>query len=152
MNRTALGFFCAGTLALARVAHALPVIQNPLDVENACASMAVAGNMQDPNTVTTFSLAGPEGCVKLCKRATKECKSYVKDALSCQQRHTDDDKDYNDKTCEVLFEGSDVKTCKKSVSSSIKDLKDVLKATRDTQDAACEQWGTTCQTVCNGPG
>jgi hypothetical protein len=140
---------CAALLGLAPSARAgFNAIENPGDIAS-CGSLDVAANMQDPNATTSFSFAGPEGCAKLCKQSEKECKDFVKRVSSCRMRFNGNQEAYDKKSCDVNFQGSDVKTCKKSVTQDNKDADSNEKVTRDLQLNACEAWRAICATRCS---
>jgi hypothetical protein len=141
----------AAALSFTLQARAGSPVLNPHDV-GSCGDLNHAGDgMDDPNTFNGFLSAGPEGCVKLCKQAEKECRDFAKRVSSCRLKFNDVGKDYANKSCEVNFEGSDVKACKREVSDSAKNTKENEQAARDVADSGCQAWEVVCANHCNQP-
>lgn len=145
---TRFALICTALSFAAPARAGLNEILNPGDIDS-CGSIDVAAQMQDPNTTTSFSFAGPQGCKKLCKQAEKECKDFVKRVTSCRIRFNDNQEAYDKKTCEVNFQGSDVGACKKEVTSDNKTTDANERANRDLQLNACETWRSICANRCD---
>ncbi|HTO52638.1 MAG TPA: hypothetical protein VMR50_04555 [Myxococcota bacterium] len=142
---------CAAAGFFAGSARAGEVIQNPHDIDS-CGTPNIASEMTDPNNTVSFSLAGPQDCVKLCKQAEKECKSFVKRVSTCRQDYIKDQESYDKSTCDAVFNGSDVRDCKRTASDTEKNSLDNEKAQVKVYQAACEAWENVCANRCNPPG
>ena len=66
-------------------------------------------------------------------------------------KFNDVEQKYDEKSCELNFEGSDVKTCKKEVSASKKNADQNEKAGRDLAEAGCHNWEVVCANLCDQP-
>ena len=141
----------AAVLSLSLYARAGTPVLNPHSIDS-CGDLDHAGSgMEDPNTFNGFLAAGPEGCVKLCKQAEKECRDFAKRVSMCRLKWWEDELTYDNKSCEVNFEGSDVKTCKRESSGFVKNGKQNEKAARDVANTSCNAWEVICANHCDQP-
>ena len=100
------------SLSLAGVAAAQTAVNSPFDDSVCMSPLDVTASLHDPNAI----YAGAPKCEKVCKKALKDCKQYVKDAAACENAEINDDASYAKTECEVEHEhGTETKTCKTEV-------------------------------------
>jgi hypothetical protein len=107
----------------------------------------VTASLSDPNGF----YAGAPKCEKLCAKALKDCKQYVKDAAACENAEINDDASYAKTECEVESEhGQETTTCKTEVEQEHGGDHTASRADRDTALAQCNTWANTCKATCSG--
>ena len=135
------------SIALSGLASAQGSVSSPFDDSVCMSPSQVTASLQDPNGF----YAGAPKCEKLCKKAFKDCKQYVKDAASCQNAEINDDASYAKTECEVEFEhGSESKTCKTEIEQEHNSDHSASRSERDAALGDCGSWAATCQATCSG--
>ena len=134
------------SLSLTGVAAAQTAV-SPFDDSVCMSPLDVTASLHDPNAI----YAGAPKCEKLCKKALKDCKQYVKDAAACENAEINDDASYAKTECEVEHEhGSETKTCKTEVEHAHGDDHSASRADRDAALGQCDTWANTCKATCSG--
>ena len=145
MSKMGVCLVFVAALAVTGVASAQGVT-SPFDDSVCMSPLDVTASLQDPNG---FYAAAPK-CQKLCSKALKDCKQYVKDAASCEKAEIDDDASYQKTECEVEFEhGQEVKTCKTEVEDAHGGDHATSNSNRNAALAACDSWANTCKSTCS---
>ena len=135
----------AASLGLAGLASAQGSVSSPFDDSVCMSPLDVTESLVDPNAF----YADAPNCQKLCTKAVKDCKQYVKDAASCEKAEIKDDASYAKTECEVEFEhGTETTTCKTEVEHSSGDDQAAAQADRNSALQACDTWGATCSATC----
>jgi hypothetical protein len=134
-------------LAFASPARAGSVIA-PLTTA-ACGDMDVADDaMNDPALVFSGAPSVNE-CEKLCKKARQQCISHMKKNASCLTSVANEQVSYGQKNCEFTNEtGAEVRECKQSIQQLGDAFKDDVKAARELQQEACDEWTDACIASC----
>lgn len=144
MSKLGVCLVFAAVIAVSGAASAQGV-SLPFDDSVCMSPLDVTGSLHDPNG---FYASAPK-CEKLCSKALKDCKQYVKDAASCEKAEIDDDASYEKTECEVEFEhGQETKTCKTEVEDSHGSDHATSNSNRSAALAACESWANTCKSTC----
>jgi hypothetical protein len=116
----------------------------------ACADIDVSGDaMSDPNDA--FSGAPSlEACEKLCDKAARQCRSYVKDGVTCLNRYSKQSRGWDDANCEIIYDDDpdSRRMCKESAKNQHEFEKELIAAFRDEALSDCDDWGTTCSQSC----
>ena len=102
-----------------------------------------------PDTNVFVGVGDTDLCVKLCKGAIKECRSWGKAAYKCAGRLYADASTYQNANCRVLYStGELLKACQ----ADVKEAKALAKITvrNGLLDflGDCETWSADCQAEC----
>jgi len=112
-----------------------------------CAAATVDAVFPDPNVFV--GVGDVALCVKLCKSAIKECRSWGRAAYKCAGRLYADASTYQNANCRVLYStGELLKACQ----DGVKEARDLARITvrnglMDFLDD-CETWSADCQAAC----
>jgi hypothetical protein len=146
MRMTALKLALVASIAFTGSAAA-QTVSSPFDDSPCMSPSDVTATLHDPNGI----YAGAPKCEKLCKKALKDCKQYVKDAAACENAEINDDASYAKTECEVESEhGVEVKTCKTEIEHEHGDDHSASRSDRDSALAQCDSWANTCKATCSG--
>jgi hypothetical protein len=144
-NSLAPLFAVLASVSFGGIAAAQAAVGSPFD-DSVCKNpLEVTASLHDPNAI----YASAPKCEKVCKKALKDCKQYVKDAAACEKSEINDDASYEKTECEVENEhGTATKTCKTEVEHAHGEDHSTSRADRDAALGQCDAWANTCKATC----
>jgi len=149
-SRVVMGLVLVSVFALAARAEAGSSLTNPLPI-SACASMNIAGQMGDPNSIAASGAGIKRGqCVSACSAATVECRVTAKTNFACQAEVEGRLFGFEQRSCVIdnAGNGANIQTCLTSVKGSAGDERITLRSDLLTALGACDDWGSSCLGAC----